>query len=1075
MVFAKTDNLYWLALLIPLAVAWISYEVWRRGVLRRLGDLPLIEAMTASFNPTRKLVARVCQLAALALLTIALAQPQWGISDAPSSREGLDVVFAMDLSRSMLAEDVAPNRLEAANREIQTFMTRLAGDRVGLVIFTSLSFPQAPLTTDYAAINFFLRRVHPEQIPVGGTSLGAALVDATELLTGRADSSEDEGAMARSPNQVIVLITDGEDHESDPMVAARRAAELGIRVVTVGVGSTEGARVPVFDQNGSRRGFLRDRDGEYVLSTLDDATLKKIAQTTGGTYIHFDRPGAVSNALVGFLDQLERTQFEDQLRERYIDRFMIFLIPAFVLTLLSIFLGQRVLPTVGESSLGGRLSRRVRAILGLSLVALLLGSSGCEPPPRPDAAIEEANQLIDEGEFQQALDLMDPLAATYDDRPEYHYNRGRALLGLEDFEGAREAFARALTVDDPEFRAAILYNLGLSLAGLEDWREAHDAFRQGLKLFSTVEEPEDPELGEALRHNLEVALRALYPPCATFEDELEPNNDPQSAHALEKPTLDDLTLCGENIDLFKLDAVPGTLLGVSATFKEVREEPDPERVFLTEPGALRMSIIAPDGQTVLAIDEGLDDDEDALRGQNARGEVTRAIDEIVLSQQLLGGPNPAPVFIAVETDPGLEFAYALDVQFVPPCEALEDAYEPNGSADTAAALEGNEHTLHICKGDEDWFTFKPEGAETLFVDLQPQPDLESEEPPQLRMEVRDAASGELLARGLASGNRLSAGIPELGEVEEVRVSVTPVDDAQQGPYTLNFYPFAACPSGNDTHWPNNGPDEPATLSEEQQEVRYARICPGEADFFSVPVPEEESLQWGISSIPQEAWRPDADPAAELPFGPFPAHTLSHVDPVIGEDLMVAERPESAPSPAAPSPTTAATANAQDTAGNEDAAPELSALTLDQGLSIEDLDDERALLKITGEPGFYHLQSLNGGGSGGSNSQDQQEQQQDQQQNQEEQDDPQERGDSQHEEPQDPQDGEPQQDESEAPQDEEQTSEEPQEAQAQPSEEPTDEEKQELMEILRALEESDDNFQLKKALEDVPRRHIERDW
>ncbi|TXD38459.1 VWA domain-containing protein [Lujinxingia vulgaris] len=1068
MVFAKTDNLYWLALLLPLAVAWVSYEVWRRGVIRRLGDLPLIEAMTASFNPTRKLAARICQLTALVLLAIALAQPQWGISDAPSSREGLDVVFAMDLSRSMLAEDVAPNRLEAANREIQTFMTRLAGDRVGLVIFTSLSFPQAPLTTDYAAINFFLRRVHPEQIPVGGTSLGAALVDAIELLTGRAEDPEAEGAMARSPNQVIVLITDGEDHESDPMAAARRARELGIRVVTVGVGSTEGARVPVFDQYGSRRGYLRDRDGEYVVSTLDDAMLKKIAQTTGGTYIHFDRPGAVSNALVGFLDQLERTQFEDQLRERYIDRFMIFLVPAFLLTLLSIFLGQRVLPTVGAGSPGGRLGARVRAILGLSLITLLLGASGCEPPPRPDAAIEEANQLIDQGEFQQALDLMEPLASTYDDRPEFHYNRGRALLGLEDFEGAREAFARALTVDDPEFRAAILYNLGLSLAGLEEWREAHDAFRQGLKLFATVEEPEDPELGEALRHNLEVALRALYPPCATFEDELEPNDDPQNAHTLEEPTLKDLTLCGENIDLFKIDAVPGSLLGVSATFKEVREEPDPERVFLTEPGALRLSILAPDGQTVLAIDEGLDDDDEALRGQNARGEVERAIEEIVLSQQLLGSPRAAPVFIAVETDPGLEFAYELDVHFVPPCEALQEESEPNNSAGAAARLEGNEHQLQLCKGDEDWFTFKIDNAETLFVDLQPQPDLESEDPPQLTLEVRNAASGELLARGLPAGNRLSAGIPELGEVDEVIVAITGVDEAQQGPYTLNFFPFAACPSGNDAHWPNNSPDEPATLSEEQQEVRYARICPDEADFFSVPVPEDEPLQWGISSIPQEAWKLDADPASELPYGPFPTHTLSHVDPVIGEDLMVAERPESAPS--AP----AAAANSPGNTDAENTPPALAALTLDQGFAIEDLDDERAVLKVTGEPGFYHLQNLNGGGSGGSDSQDQQEQQ-DQQQNQDQQEDQQESDDQQQQDPQEQEDGEQQQDESEAPQNEEQASEEPQEAQPQPSEEPTDEERQELMEILRALEESDDNFQLKKSLQDVPRRHIEKDW
>ncbi|MFU8806203.1 MAG: VWA domain-containing protein, partial [Bradymonadaceae bacterium] len=268
--FARPENLYFLFLLIPIAGLWAWYAYWKRRARARAGDAHLIEAMSALSSPRRALAQSICVFTATALLILAVAQPQWGRTDREVSRMGLDIVFALDLSRSMLASDVAPNRLQAARDELRTIMSRLDGDRVGLVVFTSISFAQSPLTTDYSAINFFLERLHPDQIPVGGTSIGAAMRDSIEVLLGRPLSAngQDASEMQRAKNQVVVLITDGEDHESDPLAAAQLARDHGIKVVSVGIGSPQGAQVPTYDERGNFSGYLRGRDGEYVVTRL---------------------------------------------------------------------------------------------------------------------------------------------------------------------------------------------------------------------------------------------------------------------------------------------------------------------------------------------------------------------------------------------------------------------------------------------------------------------------------------------------------------------------------------------------------------------------------------------------------------------------------------------------------------------------------------------------------------------------------------------------------------------------------------------------------------------------------------
>lgn len=218
--FARPDNLYLLLLLAPMVLALIGYFWWKRRLRDKIGHSHLIQAMAARHSNRRQVARGVLVIVAVALLCVAAAQPQWGQDDRTIKRFGVDLVFALDLSNSMRAQDIPPSRLQAAKDEIETTLQTLSGDRVGLVVFTAISFAQSPLTTDYGAIRFYLDKLEAGQMPIGGTSVGQALLDSAELLTGKtlngqieeseeADESDDD----RAKNQVIVLITDGEDHE----------------------------------------------------------------------------------------------------------------------------------------------------------------------------------------------------------------------------------------------------------------------------------------------------------------------------------------------------------------------------------------------------------------------------------------------------------------------------------------------------------------------------------------------------------------------------------------------------------------------------------------------------------------------------------------------------------------------------------------------------------------------------------------------------------------------------------------------------------------------------------------------
>lgn len=292
---------------VPLLAAlfWIA-SVRRRRALDEFGDSELVARLTATVSSAARRWKAVLTLAAVATAVLALARPQFGTRVETVRSVGQDIMVAVDLSRSMLAEDVSPNRLERARLAILRLMSSLDGDRIGLVAFAGDAFVQSPLTTDYAAAGMFLNAMTPDIMPVQGTDLGAALRVSLDAL--------DQGARDA---RVVVIVTDGEDHEADFEGQLERAADEGVRVHVVGIGSTEGVPIPVFDDQGRREGFLRDEDGSVVTTRLGEETLRRVAERTGARYV---TAGAGGTALDDLIDELAAAQGE-ALEERQVTQF----------------------------------------------------------------------------------------------------------------------------------------------------------------------------------------------------------------------------------------------------------------------------------------------------------------------------------------------------------------------------------------------------------------------------------------------------------------------------------------------------------------------------------------------------------------------------------------------------------------------------------------------------------------------------------------------------------------------------------------------------------------------------------
>ena len=338
MTFAQPVFLYGLLLLVPLAGLFLWWARRRRDVdLARLGDPALVQRLSSTVNWRGRRWRDALWLAVLALILIGLARPQWGTETQVVEQEGIQVMVALDVSNSMLAQDIKPDRLSRAKMEIADLMSRLGGDEIGLVLFSGASFVQFPLTSDYATAMTFLDNARPEVISRPGTAIGDAIRTA---MTGF-DTN-------RASQKVIVLITDGEDHGGDALPMAEMAAEQGILIYAIGFGSPEGEPIPEYDARGEVVGFKKDQHGEVVLSRLDEVTLRQIAEIGGGKVFRATAGGSELTALVDELGALQKAALSSQTKIFGIERFQIFLLAALVMMVIIELIPDRIQRQVAE-------------------------------------------------------------------------------------------------------------------------------------------------------------------------------------------------------------------------------------------------------------------------------------------------------------------------------------------------------------------------------------------------------------------------------------------------------------------------------------------------------------------------------------------------------------------------------------------------------------------------------------------------------------------------------------------------------------------------------------------------------
>jgi len=336
--FANIEIL-WLLVIIPVFIAaYIVYTRRKRRELELFGEAELVEQLMPNASRVRPAVKFSIAMVALALLIIAAARPQFGTSERTEKREGIEAIVALDISNSMLAEDVAPNRLDRAKQMLSKLMDNMVNDKVGLVVFAGDAFVQLPITCDYVSAKMFLNSIKPELIKTQGTAIGTALNTSIRCFGEESEAS-----------RAIILITDGENHEDDAVAVAQRAKEAGIRVLVVGIGKPEGSPIPLPGTNS----FRKDREGNVVVSRLNEDMCREIAQAGGGIYVRCDNTNTATKAIQKELDKLATQEIETQVFTDYNEQFQSFALIALLLLVIDFFIFNRKNKTLSRLDIFG--------------------------------------------------------------------------------------------------------------------------------------------------------------------------------------------------------------------------------------------------------------------------------------------------------------------------------------------------------------------------------------------------------------------------------------------------------------------------------------------------------------------------------------------------------------------------------------------------------------------------------------------------------------------------------------------------------------------------------------------------
>lgn len=499
-------HLLWSLLVLPPALALFFWWSQRRArqLMTRFIEARLLPGLLSGWSPAWRRWRFACLVAAMALLLVALARPRWGFAWETLRQRGLDIVVAIDTSKSMLAADIAPNRLARAKLAALELMQRARSDRFGLVAFAGDAFLQCPLTIDETAFRQCVEALDVNIIPQGGTALAAAIRTALSAFK--------EGDNFK----VLVILSDGEDHEPGALEAARAAAGLGLKIFTIGIGTPEGDLLRLQDAKG-RTDYVRDAEGNIVKSRLNEALLRQIAEATGGFYLPLRGAKVIDTLYEQGLAPLPRSEGQEKRLKRYHERYHWPLAAALLLLILEMLLPESA-PARSRPTAASEPRRRVRgsARAVSAAAAMLLILSGAFALASLRTGLREYRA----GAFDRALQQFERALEKHPDDPRLHFNAGAAAYREGRFDVAADHFAKAAAAPDLKLQQDAFFNLGNALyrrgeaAGdpqqtLRDWEGALQQYEHALKL--NANDPDARFNHEFVKRRLEELKRQLPP------------------------------------------------------------------------------------------------------------------------------------------------------------------------------------------------------------------------------------------------------------------------------------------------------------------------------------------------------------------------------------------------------------------------------------------------------------------------------------------------------------------------------------------------------------------------------------
>ncbi|MCI7089095.1 MAG: VWA domain-containing protein [Prevotella sp.] len=474
--FEEPTYLYLLAALPLIAILRWVLERKQLKRLKLFGDPTLLRHLMPDVSKMRPVVKFWMLLAAMALIIVMMARPQMGTRISHEKRTGIESIIAMDISNSMLAEDVTPSRLDRTKMMVENLVDNFTDDKIGLIVFAGDAFVQLPITSDYVSAKMFLSEIEPSLIATQGTDIATAINMAANSFT------QQQGV-----GKAIIVITDGEDHEGGALEAAKAAKKKGMRVYVLGVGSDKGAPIPL--GNGD---YMKDRTGNTVMTKLNEEMCRQIAEAGGGAYIHVDNNTNAQRQLDNELAKLSKKEMQSTIYSDYDEQFQAFGIIAIILLILEICILESKNPIARRLNIFGRKQRTTTLI-----VALLVASASFAQNDR--RYITQGNKLFRSGQFDKAEVAYRKAIEKNPRNPQAHYNLGNSLMAQKKDSAAVQSFQKSTELETSKIRKAMAFhNMGVVCQQHKMYGEAIEAYKNSLRL-----NPKD----DATRYNLELCKR----------------------------------------------------------------------------------------------------------------------------------------------------------------------------------------------------------------------------------------------------------------------------------------------------------------------------------------------------------------------------------------------------------------------------------------------------------------------------------------------------------------------------------------------------------------------------------------